>query len=670
MRYHRRGRPYVLRHDASAAAAIMHGEHLAIARLEPALSNREEAILDLVFEKDGRFAVLPLAIVDSAFIIGRESSPFAWPAGTSEFVAEPLLLQLERRLEPWLRSRLLARCENDEVIKFFKDEEGVRDAFERARSLELYGATPLAQVLSSAAPAVYAYRFAAGGRVAFPDCGFANSAALLYGRVERVDGADRSVDDECFARNWFGTQAIDVLDRSAAYDLVIANRDPNLTCAVEIRCNARVHGATNVSFSRPLPLATFVSFDTADSALQGEFSVTVHARSQTARTSHILAPAAVGGSRGRVALLVREDWSRADDADSDAIRALDCRLSAEGFSVRIIEGWSNVDPSDIDLVHVMGICHASTIRAKIERLRDAGIPIVTSPLIDDPKGEMPWGVPLAQSAFRNSVEDATLDYYLRAIALRRLNADGVPLHQSLPLEPSDDARRVLNCSGAVIVSGSAEESLVRARFGYAGLCVTVAPFVRTVDAVNVDAIVGLNDFILMHAAIDARNAVVMAALAAEIERLPVVLCGPVADAETMQFLHAFAGNSLRYVPGASISEQHVEGLYARARVFADVSWGGRGLSRLARAGGYGASLVASMCGNASSVWGENVHLADPADLQSIANAFRVAWISAPAERERMAARTATQCDQGSALVATVRAYQQAAHAGRKTALAV
>ena len=657
MRYHRRARPCVLRHDPTRAAEIFRVEHLAVARLEPALSNREEAILDLVFERGGRFAVLPLAIVDSAFIIGRESSPFAWPASTKTFLNESTLRGLEAKVEPWLRSRLLARFENDEALKFYRDDESIRSSFARARDLKLFGAAPLGDVLASVAPAVYAYRFALGKRVAVPDDGFANAAALLYGRAARVD---RDGDD--FEEMWFGTQSFDAVDRSAAYDVALVRDASFGSSSVEICTSPAQSESMRVAFSRPLPLATFVSFDPDDSIAHGEFSVHVRTPAGTSRETSILQPAAIGGSAGRVALLVREDWMRADDADSDAIRTLERRLSAEGFTVRVIEGWSNVEPSEIDLAHLIGLSNASTIRKKVERLRDAGIPIVASPLVDDPKGETPWGVPLVQSAFRNSVEDTTLDHYLGAVALRRLNAEGVPLHQSLPLPANPDAVAVLNCAGALVVSGTAEEAIVRERFGYAGPVVAVAPLVPSVERCGVDAIAGIGDFILMHTAIEARTSVVMAALAAEAQGLPLVLVGPVADAETMLFLHAYGGDMLRYLPLNSLNDGQIEGLYARARVFADIPWNGRGLSRLARAGGYGASLVASTSGAAGAIWGDAIHLADPASLPSISDALRAAWDAAPKERGRVAARTALVCDQRSALAGSVQAYQEASAA--------
>ena len=637
-------------------------EHLAVCRLEPALSNREEAILDLVFERDGRFAVAPLAIVDSTFIVGRESSPFAWPASAADYFDRATIEALEASIEPWLRGLLLARFQNDETVKFVRDRAFVRDAFTRARRLKLLGASPLGEVLSGVAPAVYAYRFASGARVAFSDALEANAAALLYGRAASVHLATPADDDERFARDWFGTQVLEALDPDDTYDVAVVDDRAAVKCAVEIRRTPAACDAFRVTVARPLPLATFVSFDPEDSIAQSEFSVVVHEPMSASRISSVIEAPSVGGSAGRVALLVREDWTRADDADSDAIRALHVRLVAEGFSVRIIEGWSNVEPAEVDLVHVVGLGHSATIREKIGRLSEACVPIVTSPLADDPSGETPWGVPLAQSAFRNSIEDTTLDHYLGAIALRRLNADGVPLHSSLPLPPSADVSALLKYSGALIASSPSEETLLRERFGYAGPIVVVPPLIRSVPKANVDAIAGFGDFIFMHAAIDARSAVVMAALAAEAENLPLVLTGPVADAETMLFLHAFAGNSLRCVPFATLDDALVEGLYARARVYADISWSGRGLSRFARAGGYGASLVASASGNAAALWTDAIHVADPANLRSISAAFRAAWEASPKDRGRIAAVTAQLCDQRSALSATVQAYQYAAEA--------
>ncbi|MEO9170181.1 MAG: hypothetical protein ABI282_03230 [Candidatus Baltobacteraceae bacterium] len=668
MRYHRRGRPYWLQHDREKSAALFRPENLAVARLEPTVSNRYEGILDLTFERDGIFAVLPLVIVDAALIVGRETSPFAWPAGVRDFLDEQSLKELEWRLEPWLHTRLLARFENDEVVKVFKDDAGVREAFERARGLGLFGAAPLTEVLRNVTPCVYAYRFAEGGRAFVSSAGVANGAALLYGRAARVDWATDNTTADRFARSWFGTQKTCEPDADAHYDVAIIDAGFTRDADVVVRLADATDSSRRIPVCRPLPLAVFASFDPDDSAVDGEFSVQATRPSNAARESVILKPLPVGGSGGRITVLVREDWSRAQDADSDAIRALHARLQAEGFTVRIVEGWSHLDSADTDLVHVIGTAHASIIREKIAKLHADGIPIVTSPLADDPKGEAPWGGPITNYSFRNTSEETTLGQYLDAMAVRRLNAEGLPLYATLPLPPNPDVVSLLNCSSALIVSGAEEEALVRERFGYTGRVLAVPPLVQIAEPANVDAIAGRGDFIFMHTTIDARSAVIMAALASETQRLPLVLTGPVASAESMSFMHAYAGDLLRYVPLASLTESEIEGLYARARVYADLSWEGRGLSRFARAAGYGASLVASSGSAAPALWGREVTVADPGSVASIGLAFRDAWDAAPRRRISTVAIAAERCNQGAALAGILQAYQHASallavHAG-------
>ncbi len=660
MRFHRRGRPYWLRHDPDKAAALFRPEHLAFARLEPAISNRHEAILELVFEREGVFAVLGLVIVDGALIIGRESSPFAWPNAIAGVVDPGALLRLEETLEPWLRTRLLARFENDEIVRFYKDDARVREAYERARSLDLFGAAPFAAVLRSLSPHAYATRFAIGRRVLVSSRDGANGAAMLYGRAARVDRDTTADENAEFTARWFGTQCIGAPDFAAHYDVAVVGEASIAAADVELRLRGSSPSERRVEFCEPLPLTMFVSFDRDDSEAIGDFSVVVNRPTAQPEPSVLVEPSSVGGSGGRIALLVREDWSRADDADSDAIRALDRRLRAEGFTVRIVEGWAHLESDEVDLVHVVGIAHAKTIRPKIERFHSAGIPIVTQPFVDDPRGEAPWGAPLTQYAFRNSLEDTTLDQYLAALAARRLNADGAPLYQTLPLPANTDVEVLLRLSGSIIVSGPQEEALVRSRFGYTGESIEAPPVSYAGPPAAVETLIGKDDYILMHTTIDARSAVLLATIAAERIGLPLVLTGSVASAELMLFLHSYAGDMLRYLPLASLRDDEIEGLYARARVYADIAWTGRGASRFARAGGYGAALVAANPANAPTAWGDKlVYRCDPGSIDSIAAAFQAAWNGAPAGRAAVRSATAACADQSAAMAATARAYHRA-----------
>lgn len=655
MRYHHRGRAYWLNHEPALARRIIAPAHLAIARLEPAISPRYEATLDLVFERDGAFAVLPFIIVDGFFLVEREYSPFAWPAMVRDLMDEPALLELERTLEPWLQSRLLARCENDIVTRFFRDEPAVRAAFAQAQVLGLYGAAPLPDVLRTAAPYVYAYRFASDACVAVTAEDGGNGAALLYGRAREVSLAANEAN--AFARSWFSTQP---LHEETPADVVVTGADgSDLNASIVIRVHNEDARMRTVPVAQSLPFATFVTFDPDDSVIEDRFTVEARSAHAFERSKLNAEPSPVGGSAGRIALLVREDWSRAEDADGDAIRVLQRRLSGEGFSVRIVEGWSHLEAEDVDLVHVIGTQHASVIRPKLERLHAAGVPIVTMPYLDDPRGEGLWGASLALFAFRNSTEDTFLNLYLNALAVRRLGVDGVPAHHTLPLPPDPDVAKLFELSGAVLVSTPEEEALLRERFGYRGPTPLVPALVDSAVPVDVQTIAGTGDFILMHGPIDARSNVLYAVMAAEAERLPLVITGPVASGEVINLIYAYTGDYVRYVPASQLSPEEIEGLYARARVFADISWNGRGLSRLARAGGYGASIVVAAASHAAGIWGELATVADAGSIDSIRQAFRTAWEAHPGRKRAVSAVTAEICNPVLALSGTVLAYQLA-----------
>jgi hypothetical protein len=657
MRYHSKHLPYLLHPRPDRAASLLKPQHLAVARLEPLLSWRYEAALDLIFEHGGAYGTISFAIVDGAYVVEREKSPFCWPVGLRALVEPHVLRELESLVEPWLKSRMLARFENDELVRYFRDVPGVRTDFERARALGLYGATPLTALLTAIAPHVYGYRFAAERSVAVMGVGGASGAALLAGRARSVAFAGDGPEHDAFVRAWFSLVDLEPLEANRRYDVVF--RDEGSADA-EIVIRGDGGAGRVISIARPLPAKVCVSFDPEDSIAERSFGVHAKAVAQPLRHSSLAEPHVIGGSAGRIAILMRDGWFQAADADTDALHAMQRRLGAEGFSTRVIETHGWLDPATADLVHVVGIRHAEHVRALLERVRAANVPIVVEPHLDDPRGEAEWGAAISGFSFRGAEEDATLDLYLQKMAARRLAAAGAPEAPGAEPRPDPNVAAVLASAGCVIASCASEAALIRHLYGYHGRMEIVPAFVEIAAPAPIAELAGFDEYILVNGPVDHRNAVVLVTIAAERLGLPLVLTGPVANAEAQQHLHAYAGDRLRFISVSQRSEHELEGLYAGARVFADLSWSSRSLSRFARAGGYGAALACSANGYARDVWGDLAATADSASLPSIQEALQRAWDRAPLIRPLVAARTAELFDQGAALRGTARAYQQAA----------
>jgi len=663
MRVHRRHRSLWLPHDQSRLAALVRPTNLAFARLEPVYSRRFEAVLDLVFESNGRYAVVNFAILDAAFLIDEEWGAIVWPDEIARIVDNAVLRELERLLLPWLRSRVFVRCENEEVRKWFRLDAAIARDVNEALDCGFIGATRLAKVVVDAAPFVYAQRFVARGSAAVVASSGGNGAALLAPFADAVEVDLRSRERNELFERWFSTvDGLRPFAGAGPYAVAVSDLDLDVDTPVVVRTSRAEPAVLDVTVAEPVPLGVLLSFDPEDSAAARTFSVESVAVAEPARSS-LGGAAPMGGSKGKILVLARENWSRIEDVDSETIRELSRRLTAEGFEIVVFDPHAPLVPDAFDLAHaIVGSRDLETIEPAVEALAARGIPIVLSTPVDDPRGEAAWGEAILLNAFRNSNELQTLDTYLRSIETRLLEADSVPAAPRTMLNPDPRLVRLLSRCRAVITSHPRESEQLQRLYGYAGPTVSVPPFIPLREVADVTAIAGSGDFILFHGPIDPRAAILQLVMAAELERLPLVVYGPVASSELHFDLALTVGRYTRLVPYSVPTPAEVEGLYARARTYVDVSWTGRGLGRFIRAASYGASLVASANGYAADLFPEGAFRADPGSVPSIRKALREAWEAGPAVRQAQRSRAAVAGDQVAALAGAVAAYQRAAAA--------
>lgn len=659
MRTHERYGEYVLLHDVGLARDVVAPERLVAARYEPVMAILPEAMLDLTFERDGRYVTLTGAYVLGSMLELREAPPIVWPQASRLYGSDDLFEALEELVEPWLAELMLAAYANDESVRVFSDDARVRMDLDRARAEGLYGAIPIAEAMRSIGPYVYGYRFVRDARVAVRDAAGANGAAILQGRAKSVAFDGRNDERNAFARRWFAAHRFEALLPSA-YDVAFLDGESEaLESRVTIHTSAAIDGDREVVLAHPVPAVSLVSLDVEDSIPDRRFGVTTRERVDL-RRSIAAAPPITGGSGGRILLLVRDDWKQAEDADTDAVRVLAPWLEREGFTVSLASSGSRLEPTSADVVHVVGHRHIGAALPFLEACAAAGVPIVAAPYADDPRNELPWGGPIQLSAYRNGQDADLVELYADSIASRRLQANGVdatPLQQPVP---NPELARLLALSGAAITSGAEEERFLRELYGYRGPVLHAPAYLEPVVAVGAETLAGLDDFALVHAPIDTWASLLFVLAAAARESLPLVWTGPVANHELLHYVRCYASDRTFYIPPSLLSAGELEGLYARARVFVDVGWASRGLNRVARAASYGAEVVGSTQGYAKDVLGESCHAADPASIPSIAAAMRAAWADAPLHRQSTLSRAGIRFDGVAALVSTVTAYGEAA----------
>lgn len=660
MRTHDRYREYTMLHNVADARRFVSPERLVAVRYEPVMAVLPEATISAIFERDGHYMSLAQAYVLNSMLELRETPPVVWPKHVRGFAPDTTFDALDEMMEPWLLELMLANYANDPCLKFFTDDAAIRADVERAAAERLYGVCGLVDAMRSAGPYVYAYRFLDDARVAIRDAGGANGAALVHGRCRSVAFDSGDAERDAFVRRWFGAHRFDGLE-DGAYDVAFVDANATVDARTIVHTAVPAPQDRVFTLAHPVPTVSMVSLDIEDSIPDRRFGVQTDERVELRRSS-IEAPIASGGSGGRVLLVVRDDWTQIDDADTDAIRTLSAWLSREGFEVCVAGSGARLDPASADVVHVIGHRHVRNALPSLRLFAQAGVPIVAAPYADDPRDEVTWGGAISLFAYRNALDAELLDLYSDTIARRRLTAHGVDGLPNTERVANPELAELLSLSGAAIASGAEEEQLLREVYGYRNPVLPSPGYVEPVVPEAVETLAGCGEFILVHAPIEPAASLLFVLAAAGREGLPLVWTGPVANHELLHYVRAYASDRCYYIPPALLSPAQTEGLYARARVYLDASWASRGLTRVARAASYGATIVGSTHGYARDVLGDGAYPADPGSVASIASAMREAWFASPHRRHDLQGRASERFSGISALVSTVTAYSQAAAA--------
>jgi hypothetical protein len=361
-----------------------------------------------------------------------------------------------------------------------------------------------------------------------------------------------------------------------------------------------------------------ISFDPEDAPPIRSLGVRVLQELPVRNVAELQDTGVSGGSSGAILMLMREDFERVPDSDTDEARALAERLEAEGFAVKLAPASTLAGDRRVDLVHAFGMRALGEGRGLLEQMHARGVPIVASPSISRFQQEERWGPQVLQAVFARSADDAMLAERLELVERRRLNTDSAAA-QTGPLG---------NVIDVALVSCEAEALHLRERCGFTRETVCGLPYLRAIDGEigNVAAVTGSAPFVLVHAPLEWRSSIVLLVQAAVKLGLPVIAAGPTIDVDVLRAARSLAPDLFIHIPRPTAPE--LTALYRSARVFSDMSWAPSGLHRVATALASGCAVVASQSSYAAQTWPEGVFEADPGSQRSVATALDRAWRAA------------------------------------------
>lgn len=627
--------------------------NLVAARLQPSYYPWGEAWLDLTFSRDGDIALVPFVQIDPPMVYIHESSPFIWPSWLP--LEDYAAAALEAVLQPWLLARTLLGSLDEEILGFFTDDPQARDTFEAARAARFLCASPVDDVLVDAAPYIYAQRFAAGKRVGIsaPDAAFGAAILARSAGTVHADLGDPARNE--LARRWYGIDLYGPLPR-ATFDLEIAGNDPAGAVA-SIALDGTLDGGTAVEAVRPVfPLLSY-SFDVADAAPVRRF--TVRAREPILRPNRLATMPIIGGSAGRIAIVVRDDGLIAPEADVDNARALTEALCAQGFDAKLTVA-SAARAEGVDLIHLFGYRHVRQFEYVLDEAARLGVPVVSTPLFDDFSNESLWGSSSIRTLLSGVRDQAAQKMIEQGLASRLLLINESDARGKAAYDQAALGKMFGQCRAAIFAT-SREEAQVRSQFGFTGSSRLVPAIPRAPVAPEpIGALCGFDDYMLVHAAVEPRANQWLTMQAAAALGTPCVLVGTVEDADYYQAVLEGAASGLVWLPEPSLTAGQLEALYAGARVFVDVSWSGHGAARLVRAAIHGTVPVVSTALALDELWPDLTGGIDPASVESAVAVLRQAWMRAPSAGHQIAERTAQLCDPLRSLRAVLGAYAEAA----------
>lgn len=620
MRFHRAFAEFAINVGAPLSE-VAAPQTLVAARYEPTLrGNKGSGVVDLHFRRDAKRTVVPLLLLDVAMLEARERDPLVWPnfargSGIDDFAIA------ERAVE-WLHELFAARQLTRESWKIFGNESDA-DAFSAARAAGFLGAAPLEEVARRAAPFIFARRHARARDVVVACRDGALGAALLDDVARRV----RLESQDAAGLAWYAPALADAEPEIAIVDESHRDNPYAASCRVTIDLDPRDGDALRVEPAPIVPLD--VLFDFSGNVRRGMPAFSVSAKLERAGTAPVVPEEEpVGGSTGRILFVLRRGARRFGGADVDYAEAVAAAMRDEGFVVSVTDDLPGAREFAPDLIHTFGLADASQAVACARMAASLGIPFAIHPFYDAPGIGGYWGATVAPYCYRFMQDETSIEQLVALMRDRRLALNTIAA--TAPFHPTNaawqtDVKTALSAADAVYAAGAAEDEALRGFSRDAQILIVPPPIAPVLaEPQPIDALVGSEPYVLLHAPIESTQNQLQAVRAAQVADLTLVIAGPVADADYAAVVRSFAGNRTLLVgdPGPGL----LEGLYRGAEVFLDAAWVGTGPARAARAFSRGSALAVSSRSHPADLGlGDFVCEIDPGDVDGMARGLGDAW---------------------------------------------
>ncbi|MGH7715219.1 MAG: hypothetical protein ACREML_04395, partial [Vulcanimicrobiaceae bacterium] len=346
--------------------------------------------------------------------------------------------------------------------------------------------------------------------------------------------------------------------------------------------------------------------------------------------------AAFGGSTGRIVFGLRGRALQFGGADVDLAEMIAGAMRDEGFDVEIVDDAQRAAALRPDLIHAFGLADSQAALAYARAARSLEIPFALHALYDAAALGGYWGATVTPYCFRFMQDETTVSNLSglmrdRRLAVNQIVADAV-FHPTQPTWKNDIAS-TLEMADAVFVTGPKEEEALRQISDAVNFMLLPIPVAVSCEPAAVTAIVGSQPYALLHAPVESTQNQLQAVRAVELADIPLVIAGPVTDADYAGLVRSFAGE--RVIMLNEPDPATLEGLYRGADVYLDVAWVGCGLARAARALSRGAApVVSSRMPLQDLNLGEFAASVEPGDAHSIARGLGDTWTNRQHEAPR------------------------------------
>ncbi|MBV8425534.1 MAG: hypothetical protein JO349_10085, partial [Candidatus Eremiobacteraeota bacterium] len=427
------------------------------------------------------------------------------------------------------------------------------------------------------------------------------------------------------AQTWYGP-ASDIGERDVAIVDATNRERPEVAGArVVIDVDAR-DGGVRIEPAPVVPVDSLFDFSGRVQRKESPFSVFIR-NDRALRKPVVPDRAAVGGSSGHIVFGLRGRALQHGGADVDLAQALAGAMQDEGFTVDVVDDPQVAAALRPDLIHAFGLADATAAAQYLRVAKNSDVPFALHPLYDAPALGGYWGATVTPYCFRFMQDEVTVENLCELMRNRRLAVNAIVADSMYhPTQPrwAEDVRTVVGEADALFVAGPQEAAAMREIVRAARTVELPPPVGASVEPEAIAALVGSQSYALMHAPIEATQNQLMAVRAAELAEIPLVIAGPVTDADYAALVRAFAGERVILLgePGPAL----LEGLYRGADLYVDIAWVGCGPARAARAVSRGASLVLSQ----RTPWEdlgleEFVRAVNPGDVQAIARGMGDMW---------------------------------------------